>query len=177
VVPLAEGFEEIEAVTIIDVLRRADVDVLIAGLSSRQVTGSHGITVQADAVISEIDKDSFDAVVLPGGMPGSRYLKESPAVIELVKSVSQRGGYTAAICAAPVVLGYAGVLKGKRATCFPGNEKDLEGAIYTGAYVEVDGKVITGKGAGASILFSLEVVTSLVGREKADELRKRMQVP
>lgn len=117
-VPLAEGFEEIEAVTIIDVLRRADIKVTSAYLQENPVTGSHDIIVIADTGIESVKHNKFDAVVLPGGMPGSENLKKNGTLLQIIKTVSSNGGLVAAICAAPIVLGHAGLLKGKKRHAF-----------------------------------------------------------
>jgi 4-methyl-5(b-hydroxyethyl)-thiazole monophosphate biosynthesis len=175
-VPLAEGFEEIEAVTIIDVLRRADIEVVTAGVKGRNVRGSHDIVVSAESEISEIDVSDFDAVILPGGMPGSANLRENSRVISIVRDIHGRNGTVAALCAAPIVLAEAGILKEKEVTCFPGFEKDLRGANCTGEPVMVDGNIITGKGPGCAIPFSLKLVEVLSGKETADQLKKTMQV-
>jgi protein deglycase len=176
VVPLAEGFEEIEAVTIIDVLRRAGVEVTAVYLDKNQVTGSHSITVLADKHIEEIQPSDYDCIALPGGMPGSRNLKNDPRVISLVKRFFADGKLTAAVCAAPLVLGHAGVLQGKRATCFPGFESQMTGAVPVAEPVIRDGTIITGTGPGCALPFALELVSALIGKDAAERLRDTMQV-
>ncbi len=175
-VPLAEGFEEIEAVTIIDVLRRAGVMVTAAYLEKNPVIGSHAITVTADKNIDDIQTSDFDCIALPGGMPGSSNLKEDRRIISLVRDFSGTGKITAALCAAPLVLGHAGILKGKRATCYPGFEDQMTGAAAVPDPVVRDGTVITGRGPGCALPFALELVAALAGREKAADLRESMQV-
>lgn len=175
-VPLAQGFEEIEAVTIIDVLRRADLDVTTAHVGGNPVCGSHNIKVTADTNISAIKADDFGCIVLPGGMPGSTNLKNSSAVISLLKNIYSGGGYIAAICAAPIVLGHAGLLHGKKATCYPGNESQLTGATIVNEPVVIDGKIITGKGPGCAIPFALELVGILKNHDKKIKLKNAMQV-
>jgi 4-methyl-5(b-hydroxyethyl)-thiazole monophosphate biosynthesis len=175
-VPLAEGFEEIEAVTIIDVLRRADIEVVTAGVEGKTARGSHDIVVSAESEISDIDGSDFDAVVLPGGMPGSANLRENSRVISIIRDIDGRNGTVAALCAAPIVLAEAGLLNEREVTCFPGFEKDLHGAHYTGEPVVVDGNIITGKGPGCAIPFALKLVEVLSGKETADRLKKTMQV-
>ena len=160
-VPLADGFEESEAVIVVDVLRRAGFEVLIAGLSGRSATGSHRISVATDCLLSEISPESFDAIVLPGGMPGSVKLRESSAVEAAALSISARGGLVAAICAAPMALAKFGLLKGRKATCYPGFEDQLLGAVHTGARVERDGLLVTGKGAGTAFEFAAAVCEAL----------------
>jgi 4-methyl-5(b-hydroxyethyl)-thiazole monophosphate biosynthesis len=176
VVPLAEGFEEIEAVTIIDVLRRADMQVTAVYLKKNPVTGSHSITVTADKNIDDVQASDFDCIALPGGMPGSNNLKEDKRIIGLVRDFSDAGKITAALCAAPLVLGHAGVLRGKRATCFPGFEGQMTGAEYVQEPVVRDGTIITGRGPGCAIPFALELVAVLAGKEKAVDIKERMQV-
>jgi len=171
---LAEGFEEIEAISIIDVLRRAQVEVTTAALQDGAVRGAHGITVLADLGLDELGGESFDAVLLPGGMPGARNLRDDARVIELLQRQAGQDRYIGAICAAPIALEAAGVLKGKRATSYPGY--DLPSALVSDARVVVDGKVVTSRGPGTAIEFALEWVKILVGVEQAEKLRQGMIV-
>ncbi len=175
-VPLADGFEEIEAVTIIDVLRRAGVIVTSVFLRDNPVIGSHDIPVTADKNISGISAADYDSIALPGGMPGSKNLKEDGRVIALVRELHSRERIVAALCAAPIVLGHAGVLAGRRATCFPGYESQMIGAIPSSEPVVRDGLIITGKGPACAIPFALTLVEALAGKEKAENLRDSMQV-
>ncbi len=175
-VPLAEGFEEIEAVAIIDVLRRAGLSTTSASLAGNPVRGSHAIPVTADEPLDSLQPGDFGAIVLPGGMPGSDNLKKNDTVISFIQSIHRRGGIIAALCAAPMVLGHAGVLAGKKATCFPGFEGMMTGATPTGAPVEVDGTVITARGPGCAIPFALALVEALAGKTMMKELRDAMQV-
>ena len=140
-VPLAQGLEEIEAVTIIDVLRRAGLTVHTASLEPGPVEGSHGITLEADYTLSELKASDYECLALPGGMPGSENLSKSAALADWIRDIHGRGGYLAAVCAAPMVLGGAGVLKGRTVTCYPGFETYCTGAAITGAPVEVDGAI------------------------------------
>lgn len=176
-VVLADGFEEIEAVTPIDVLRRAGVEVVTAGLAGARVVGSHGIALEADTTIADAPSD-VDVVVLPGGMPGAENLGKSAAVRDLVERVHAAGKRVAAICAAPAMaLGRTSVLAGKRATCYPGFEKHLPGGVvHSDERVVVDGLVVTSRGPGTALEFSLTLVEQLVSREKADQLRAGMLV-
>ncbi len=174
---LAEGFEEIEAITPLDVLRRAGVDCKTAGLGSKQITAAHGVTVQADLLVSEI-KDLPDAVILPGGMPGSANLGGSSEVKDLVMRAAEAGKLCAAICAAPVLtLGAWGLLDGRDATCFPGMENQFPASVrpLQESVVE-DGNFITSRGVGTAMAFALTLVARLVSPEVADEHRKRMVV-
>ena len=175
-VPLAEGFEEIEAVTIVDVLRRAGLDVVTAAVGKNPVTGSHAIPVMADADLSDLDPADFSSIVLPGGMPGTKNLRESRDVLDFVRAVYSRGGLAAAVCAAPTVLYQAGILKGKRVTVFPDYAASMPDAVVTGEPVTVDGHCITGRGAGPAIDFSLAVVRELKGAETAQKIRSALQV-
>jgi 4-methyl-5(b-hydroxyethyl)-thiazole monophosphate biosynthesis len=175
-VPLAPGFEEIEAVTIIDVFRRAGLDVVSACLQENPVTGSHGIAIHADTSLMAVDSASLGAVVLPGGMPGSKNLKDSPEILSLVRELHGRGAIVAALCAAPIVLGHAGILKGKKATCYPGFEGQLAGAEYIPGPFIVDGAIITGRGPGCAIPFALKIVEAIKGGRHFESLRDDMQV-
>lgn len=175
-VPLAEGFEEIEAVSIIDVLRRAGIDVITAHVTGNPVTGSHGIPVTADRRLDGVHAEDFDLIVLPGGMPGSENLRNDERVLALVRQIQSSGGLVAAICAAPTVLAAAGVLAGRQATCFPGCESELAGAIYNPKPVVVDGTIVTGRGAGCAIPFALEIVGLLKGKDVMRGLGKKLQV-
>ncbi len=175
-VPLAEGFEEIEAVSIIDVLRRADIEVVIAYLEKKSVKGSHNICITADMPLSKCTADEFDAIILPGGMPGSENLKQSKAVGDFIRSLHVRGRLVGAICAAPMVLGHAGILKGKNATCYPGFEKELVGAIISDKPVIADKNIVTGKGAGCAIPFALEIIGILKGEEIKNTIKNNLQV-
>jgi 4-methyl-5(b-hydroxyethyl)-thiazole monophosphate biosynthesis len=173
VVPLVDGFEEIEAITIIDVLRRADIPVLVAGKKPGLVRGSHGIAVEVDRPWSSIDAASVAMVVLPGGMPGSATLAADPDILALIRTVAERGK-VAAICAAPIALGAAGVVTGKTATCYPGHEERVTGANMVPDRVVVDGSVITGRGVGAAMEFALTLVGILKDRAAENTLERTM---
>lgn len=164
----AEGFEEIEALTVVDVCRRAGVEVQMVSVSGdRTVSGSHGINVQMDMGFDEVDFDSLDMIVLPGGKLGTEKLEAHQGLMEQVDAFDRAGKYLAAICAAPSILGHRGILKGRRAGCYPGWEKHLEGAQVSMDDATVDGHVITGRGMGCSIAFSMEIVAKLQGVEQA----------
>jgi len=174
---LAEGFEEIEAVTPIDVLRRAGVEVIVAGLGDRLVKGGHGIAVQADTTVAEAPRD-VDVVILPGGLGGANNLKASDAVQALVREVHEAGKRVAAICASPAVaLGESGLLEGRRATCYPGFEDRFgAGVTLSEDRVVVDANLTTSRGPGTALEFALTLVAQLVSEEKAEELRQGMLV-
>lgn len=174
---LADGFEETEALTTVDILRRAQLDVRTVGVGAKQKTGSHGITVIADMTDSEIEKETISAVVLPGGMPGTLNLEQSDTVKDCVRMCAEKDLFICAICAAPSVLAHMGLLDGKKATCYPSFEKELVNAQVTGAPAVADGKIITGKGAGATVEFALLAVEKMAGKEIAAEVRAALQCP
>ncbi len=176
-VHFANGFEEVEAITPVDVLRRAGCEVTtVSVMGKKEVTSARGVIIITDALYENMDYAGVDLVVLPGGQPGSDNLNRHEGLKKQIRMLHDQGRMIAAICAAPRVLGSAGVLKGKRATCFPGTESLLTGATFTGNAVEVDGNIITGKGPGVALKFSLILVEQLLGKSKADELKKAMIV-
>lgn len=167
----AEGFEEIEGLTVVDILRRADVEVRMAGLHTKEkVTGAHGIGVWMDIALADVNLEEADAIVLPGGMPGTKHLAESQALSELLRQADGRKLHLAAICAAPSVLGGLGLLKGKRAVCYPGFEEKLTGADVGVEAVVTDGNITTSRGMGTAIDFALELVAILKGENRAREV-------
>ena len=176
VVPLLPGFEEIEAVTIIDVLRRAELRVLVASTATGPVRGSHDIEVAADAALASIAADAVDMIALPGGMPGAAALARDPEVQRLIRELAAAGKYTCAICAAPIALAAAGVHRGKRVTCYPGFEPQLEGGTLVEDRVVVDGTLVTSRGPGTALEFALALVGILRGATAQAELAKRMIV-
>lgn len=167
---LADGFEEIEALTPVDMLRRAGLEVLTVGITSKIAVGSHGISVICDKLPEEVDLDMISTVILPGGMPGSLNLDASAFTDAILESVNARGGRISAICAAPLVLGRRGLLEGRRATCYPGFESELTGATVTDESVVTDGNITTARGMGVALEFSKELISLLVTKEKAEEL-------
>jgi len=169
---LADGFEEIEALTPLDLLRRVGVEVVTVGVGSRQITGAHGITIMADT--DTLPEGDIEMVILPGGMPGTKNLDASRTVDAALRAAASSGAYLAAICAAPMVLGKRGYLEGKTATCFPGFEEYLTGATLAqnGVRVVTDGKVITAAGMGVAVEFGLALVRVLKGDDVADDLRR-----
>jgi protein deglycase len=173
-VPLVEGFEEIEALTIIDVLRRADLPVIIGGDEVGPVRGAHGVDVHAEVPLAEVQPGDLRMIVLPGGMPGAKHLAENPRVQKLIREVAAGGGTTAAICAAPWALAAAGVHTGHKMTCYPGFEDKLKGATFVEERVVVDGTVVTSRGPGTAMEFALTLVGLLVGKDKQAELARGM---
>ena len=170
---LANGFEEIEALCPLDLLRRAGVDVTTVSVGGGEwVQGSHGICVQADLPDAMYRDSKPEMVILPGGMPGAKNLDASATVDQALRAAVSSGGYIAAICAAPMVLGHRGYLEGKNAICFPGFESELKGANISGSKVVRDGKVITAAGMGVALEFGLALVSALKGEQVAEELRR-----
>ena len=168
---LAPGFEESEAIVPLDIMRRAGLSVTTVGIGGRQITGSHGICVTAD-IDEEMFRDTKPEMIFPGGMPGTANLDASATVHAAIDAALLCGGYLAAICAAPSVLGKRGLLRGKSATCFPGWEDKLEGAILCDRKTMRDGKILTAKGMGAATEFGLLIVETLCGKQTADKLKK-----
>ena len=167
----ANGYEEVEALTVVDLLRRAKIGCEILSVAdSGQVTGSHGISIGADRNFSGTDFSQYDGVILPGGMPGTTNLAADERVLALLRSFAAAGKLTAAICAAPTVLAKAGLLEGKKAVCYPGMEEQLTGAKVSFDPVAVDGTVITSRGLGTAIPFALSIVQYFEGRERAEAL-------
>ena len=167
----ADGFEEVEGLTVVDLLRRAGISCEIVSLSDREtVTGSHNICIRADRGFSTISPDDLDAVILPGGMPGTTHLAEDERVLALLRAMYGDGKLIAAICAAPTVLAKAGLLSGRDATCYPGLEDRLVGAHFSDARVVQDGTVITSRGVGTAIPFALALISFLDSKEKADAI-------
>lgn len=172
---LADGFEEIEALTPIDVLRRAGVSVQTVGVTGAIVTGAHGIPVTADLALDAVCLEDAQMIILPGGMPGTRNLYETPQVCEAVRFCLAHSRYVAAICAAPsIILGGMGVLQGKRATCYPGMEDGMTDAVVQDAACVQDGTIITGRGAGAAFDFALTLCATLCGAQRANEIADAM---
>lgn len=167
----ANGTEEIEALTAVDLLRRAGAEVTLAGVGGTALVGSHGIRITADTTAEDAANGTYDMAVVPGGMPGTRHLDASEAVDAVLKKTAENGGYLAAICAAPLVLGKRGYLAGKEAICFPGFEDQLLGARLSEKRVCRDGMIITAAGAGVALDFALMLVEALYGEESAKKLR------
>lgn len=172
---LADGFEEVEAIGPIDVLRRAGLEVRTVGVGADVITGSHGIKIKADIREDEASFDNLEAVILPGGMPGTLNLEKNVTVQRFIDYCAGNDKYLCAICAAPSVFGHKGLLKGKEATAFPEFQSHLDGARLSESYVARDGKFITARGAGVSLEFGAEIASVFVGREKAFSILKSMQ--
>lgn len=167
----AQGYEEVEALTVVDLCRRAGIDVTMISVSgSETVAGSHGIGVRMDAGLMKVDFDALDMLVLPGGMPGTQNLEDCVGLMKELDRFYRDGKWVAAICAAPRIFGHRGYLKGRRATSYPSMEGELDGAVVTRAVAEIDGNVITGRGMGCAIEFGLKIVEVLVSAEAAGQL-------
>lgn len=173
---LADGFEEIEALATIDILRRAGIPVTMVGVRGELIRGSHQLFIQADAKLGEFEPDArMQGVILPGGMPGVRNLDADEDVHRAIEYCAKHHLYICAICAAPSIIGRMGLLKGRSATCFPGFEEALDGAHVTGDKVVVDGNYITAKGAGCALDFGFAIVEQVCGKEKAEAVAAAMQ--
>lgn len=169
---LANGFEEVEALCPLDLLRRAGLEVTTVGIGGDVICGAHGITVHADIPEGLFTDAAPDMVILPGGMPGAKHLDESRTVDAALKAAARKGAFLAAICAAPMVLGHRGLLTGKNAVCYPGFEKELNGAKISDRKVVRDGNIITAAGMGVALEFGLTLVKALKGEETAETLRR-----
>lgn len=176
-VPLAQGCEEIEAVTVIDILRRAGIEVVSAGLDGQPVKASRGVVLLPDTTLDEALEQEFDMLVLPGGQPGTNNLNADPRIIALLQDMASKGKYTCAICAAPLVLGHAGLLQGKQATSYPGSLDATSGATLSAAPVVSDGKIITSRGPGTAMDFALELVETLAGKLRRNQVEAALQRP
>lgn len=170
---LADGFEEVEALTVVDLLRRADIKVTTVALKNIEVTGGHNIIVKADTTIEKMPT-SYDAIILPGGGVGTQNLLASEEIISIVKESFNKGLICAAICAAPMVLGKAGILEAKKATCYPGCEDGLKGAIIENKSVVTDKNVITSRGVGTAIDFALELIRVLKDENTANKISSQI---
>ncbi len=172
---LANGFEDIEALAPVDILRRGGVEVVTVSVAdTKHVETAHGITVIADKHISEIDTADADLLILPGGMPGTSNLLECQPLCEALIKQNEAGKNIAAICAAPMILGKLGILNGKRATCYPGFESHLEGVDYTAELVTVDGNITTGRGPGAAMAFGYQLLSLFVTADAVEQLKEGM---
>ena len=176
-VPLAQGCEELEAVTVVDLLRRAGIEVITAGLDERPVRASRGMVLVADMTLASALLQEYDMIVLPGGLPGADNLRDDDRIIERLRSMSAAGKYTAAICAAPKVLAHAGLLQGKRATSFPGalETDSIPELDYLERPVVMDGNVITSRGPGTAMDFALALIELLAGKQRRDEVEAGLQ--
>jgi 4-methyl-5(b-hydroxyethyl)-thiazole monophosphate biosynthesis len=171
---LASGFEEIEAITVIDILRRAEINVTIAGIDTEFVTGSHDITVKCDIGLAGIESEQYSGIFLPGGQPGSNNLKANTHVLKLIQEFSQENKLIAAICAAPIVLYEAGIIKNRQVTSYPSEKEKFVNCTYLEKNVVRDGNIITSRGVGTAIEFALSLVEIIRGRASKEDLAKRI---
>lgn len=176
-VHLANGFEEIEAISIIDVLRRAEIEVLVVSVTGEiEVTGAHQVKIMADVLFDQVDYDEIYMIVLPGGMPGAANLDSHSGLKSVIRKFNAENKLLAAICAAPLVYGNLGILEGKQVVCYPGFEKFLKGAEVLSVPVVESDNFITGRGPAAAINFALKIVEKAVSIEMAEQLRRQMLV-
>lgn len=175
-IPFADGFEEIEAVTNVDVLRRVGIEVISVTLNNKIVKGAHNIEFLTDCHISEINIEDFDGIILPGGMPGATNLRESKEVLNILKELDRKNKLIAAICAAPIVLKEADIIENINITSFPGFEDELKSGNYLRERVVVDGNVITGRGPGVTLEFAIAIVDYLLGDNVSKKVKKDMIV-
>jgi 4-methyl-5(b-hydroxyethyl)-thiazole monophosphate biosynthesis len=176
-VPLAQGCEELEAVTVIDLLRRAGIGVVTAGLDDQPVRASRGTVLVPDVTLDEAVRQKYDMIVLPGGQPGADHLNADPRIRGILKEMAETGRFTAAICAAPKVLASSGLLQGRRATSFPGILEAFDAITDSDDAVVQDGKIITSRGPGTAMDFALVLIENLVGKEKRDEVEAALHRP
>ena len=173
---LGTGFEETEAIAPLDLLRRAGVSVATVGLNGKVIKGSHGIGVEADIEIGEMDLTNMDMIVLPGGLGGVKSIKACPAALDAVRFAWENGKFVAAICAGPTILASLGITDGKKATCYPGCEEQMGNAVMVESAAVTDGKVITGTSAGCAIPFGLALITALKGQAAAEAVAKQIVI-
>lgn len=170
---LADGFEEIEGLMVVDLLRRAEIDItMVSIMDTKKVTGAHGITIEADVLYDNVDFSQAKMLVLPGGMPGTKYLGEHKALVAMLKAFNDKNKLIAAICAAPSILGVNGILKGKKATCYPGFEDKLVDALLSTDPVVKDQNVITSRGLGTAIPFALKIIELLKDKDTSELIAK-----
>ncbi|MDD2580610.1 MAG: DJ-1/PfpI family protein [Desulfuromonadaceae bacterium] len=176
IIPLATGFEEMETLTVVDILRRAEIDVVLAGLLPGPVVGAHNVSVIPDTTIDAVNSGAFDMIILPGGQPGTDNLNADQRIHKLLKKFASKEKLIGAICAAPIILAAAGLLKGKRATCYPSYRDQLKEGIYKEAPVVSDGTIITSQGPGTAIHFGLAIVAHMADHDTSDRVSKSMLV-
>ena len=171
----AEGTEEIEFVTIIDLLRRSSLDAVSVSITGKtRVAGAHGIVIETDTTFEEADYDKCDMIVLPGGMPGTLHMAQHSGLTDMIKSFNASGKRLAAICAAPMVFAGCGILSGKKAVIYPGMEEHLGDAEVSSSRVQTDGNIITSQGPGTAMEFALEIIRTVKGEAAADEIRREL---
>ena len=170
----ATGYEEVEALSVVDVLRRGDIEVVMVGVDGKTVVSSHQVSINMDVQIDEVNHEEIDMMVLPGGVPGVYNLAKNETLVKQLKAFKEQGKWLAAICAAPSVLGNLGLLQGEKATCYPGFEDKLLGCEHLEDRVVVSNHIVTGKGAGAALEFGYKILEVLKDKEISDKIRKAM---
>ena len=173
---LGTGFEETEAIAPLDLLRRAGLKVLTVGLNGKTIYGSHGIGVEADITIDQLDLTDLEMVILPGGLGGVASIRGCEQAMDTIRFAYENGKYTAAICAGPTILAQLGIVSGKQATCYPGCESQMGSAIMVNAAAVTDGKVITGTSAGCAVPFGLALIAALKGQEAAEAIASQIVI-
>lgn len=173
---LGTGFEEVEAIAPIDLMRRAGIQVLTAGVDGKAITGSHGITLEADITLDQMDLTDLEMIVLPGGLGGVATARSSQAALDALRFAYENDKYVAAICAGPTVLAELGIIGAKKATCYPGCESGMADATIVEAPCVTEGKLITGASAGCAIAFALALITALKGSEVAQQIEKQIVI-
>ena len=173
---LGTGFEETEAIAPLDLLRRAGVEIATVGLNGKVIYGGHGIGVEADLEIGQLDLTNLEMVILPGGLGGVASIKGCPAAMDAIRFAYENGKFVAAICAGPTILASLGITNGKHATCYPGCEEQMGNTIMEDAAAVTDGKIITGTSAGCAIPFGLQLIAALKGQEAADAIAKQIVI-
>ncbi|MBE6023935.1 MAG: DJ-1/PfpI family protein [Cellulosilyticum sp.] len=170
----ATGYEEVEALSVVDILRRGNVEVIMVGVDGKTVVSARQVSINMDVTIDEVNHDEIDMMVLPGGLPGVDNLMKNETLVQQLKNFKAQDKWLAAICAGPSVLGKLGLLEGEKATCYPGFEDKLLGCEYTGERVELSHHIITGIGAGAALDFGYKILEVFQGKELAEKIRKAM---
>lgn len=174
---LADGFEEVEALMVVDILRRADIETVMVSIKDEyEVKSSHNVVVKADSLIKDIDFDKAELIFLPGGIPGTPNLAKCEKLVKNIMDFNEKGKRIAAICAAPSILGELGILEGKVASCYPGFEEYLKGATYKREKVITDGNITTSRGLGSALDLGLELVTLLKNKEESDMIAEKIQL-
>ncbi len=175
----APGFEEVEGLTIVDILRRAAIDTIMVGVETQEIAGAHDITIRTDKLLDDININEIDALILPGGSPGFINLRQNPTVLSLIQKVHHQKKIVAAICASPSVLSTAGILAQKKATIYPGMEEEItnSGGILTDDLVVVDENIVTSKGPATTMLFTLKLVELLKDKKTSKEVEKKVLLP
>lgn len=171
---LSPGFEEVEAITIIDLLRRASIDVTTVGLKSKLITGSHDIPVAADLELSNVNHTDFDVLILPGGQPGTNNMKANPTIIKWIQERHSEGQWIAAICAAPTILHTAGITENLKLTSYPAVRDVFNRSVYSEERVVIDNHIITSRGVGTAIDFSLVIIANLINQKTADDIKDKI---